>query len=129
MASAASETFTFTNAPIQYAAIKAFRGGIEIVRYLWNSQKILKALATEVLNMLINGGIKTSEPEGAFYLFLNFSNDADRLNAKNIFTSLELTSVFWKILGLPFCLEVFLADLKKSTPPDFPMSTLMVQEL
>ncbi|MCW8806402.1 MAG: aminotransferase class I/II-fold pyridoxal phosphate-dependent enzyme, partial [Ignavibacteriaceae bacterium] len=38
MASVASETFTSTSTPIQYAAIKAFKGGIEIERYLWNAR-------------------------------------------------------------------------------------------
>ena len=34
MSSAASETYTSTSAPIQYASVRAFQGGIEIERYL-----------------------------------------------------------------------------------------------
>lgn len=34
MAVMASETFTSTSAPIQYAAVKAFEGGYEIDNYL-----------------------------------------------------------------------------------------------
>ena len=30
----ASETFTSTSAPIQYAAVRAFQGGLDIERYL-----------------------------------------------------------------------------------------------
>jgi len=100
MASVASETFTSTSAPIQYAAIKAFRGGIEIERYLWNARKILKGLGTEIFNMLTAGGIETPEPEGAFYLFINFNNYAEKLKAKNIFTSLELTSSLLQNTGV-----------------------------
>ena len=92
MAAAASETFTSTSAPIQYAAIKAFKGGIEIERYLWNARKILKALATKICKTLNDGKIETPEPDGAFYLFINFKNYSEKLRANNIFTSFELTS-------------------------------------
>ncbi len=44
--------------------------------------------------------LKRPEPEGAFYLFLNFSNYADKLKAKNIFTSLELTSSLLENTGV-----------------------------
>ena len=91
MAAVASETFTSTSAPIQYAAIKAFQGGIEIERYLWNARKILSALGGKIYGMLAEIGIEAPEPDGAFYLFINFSNFADKLKTKNIFDSIELT--------------------------------------
>ncbi len=92
MAAVASETFTSTCAPIQYAAIKAFNGGIEIERYLWNARKILNALGIQVRNILSSGGIDSPEPDGAFYLFINFNNYSEKLKSKNIFTGLDLTS-------------------------------------
>jgi len=100
MASVASETFTSTSTPIQYAAIKAFSGGIEIERYLWNARRILKALGAEIYKLLTDGGIDTPEPEGAFYLFINFSNYADKLKAKNIFTGLDLTTSLLEDTGV-----------------------------
>ena len=100
MASVASETFTSTSTPIQYAAIKAFSGGIEIERYLWNARRILKALGTETHSLLTGGGIEAPEPEGAFYLFINFSNYADKLKSKNIFTSLDLTTSLLEETGV-----------------------------
>ena len=100
MASVASETFTSTSTPIQYAAIKAFSGGIEIERYLWNARRILKALGTETHRLLTGGGIEAPEPEGAFYLFINFSNYADKLKSKNIFTSLDLTTSLLEETGV-----------------------------
>jgi aspartate aminotransferase len=100
MASVASETFTSTSAPIQYAAIKAFRGGIEIERYLWNARKILKALGTETYNILTSNGIDTPLPEGAFYLFINFKNYTDKLKSKNILTSMDLTSSLLENTGV-----------------------------
>ena len=100
MASVASETFTSTSTPIQYAAIKAFSGGIEIERYLWNARRILKALGTETYKLLTDGGIDTPEPEGAFYLFINFSNYSEKLKSKNIFTSLDLTTSLLEDTGV-----------------------------
>lgn len=92
MAAAASETFTSTSAPIQYAAIKAFNGGIEIEQYLWNARKILKTLGIQIHKMLLSNGIESPEPDGAFYLFINFGNYSDKLKSKNILTSLDLTT-------------------------------------
>jgi aspartate aminotransferase len=92
MAAVASETFTSTSAPIQYAAIKAFTGGIEIERYLWKARKILSAIGTKTHSMLDDAGIKSPKPDGAFYIFLNFKNFSDKLKSKNILTGLDLTT-------------------------------------
>ena len=100
MAAVASETFTSTSAPIQYAAIKAFNGGIEIERYLWNARKILKALGIQVRNILSDGGIDSPEPDGAFYLFINFNNYSEKLKSKNIFTGMDLTTSLLENTGV-----------------------------
>lgn len=100
MAAVASETFTSTSAPIQYAAVKAFNGGIEIERYLWNARKVLGALGNKIQKILSEGGIESPEPEGAFYLFINFKNFADKLKAKNIFTSADLTTQLLQDTGV-----------------------------
>lgn len=92
MAAVASETFTATSAPIQFAAVKAFKGGMEIERYLWNARKILKALGIKIHGLLSDSGIECPLPEGAFYLFPNFKNYADKLRAKSIRTSMEMTT-------------------------------------
>ena len=100
MASVASETFTSTSAPIQFAAIKAFSGGIEIERYLWNARKILKTLGIQIRNLLSGNGIESPEPDGAFYLFINFKNYSDRLKSKNILTSMDLTTSLLENTGV-----------------------------
>jgi aspartate aminotransferase len=92
MATVASETFTATSAPIQYAAVKAFKGGMEIERYLWNARKILKALGYEIHKQLHSAGVECPLPEGAFYLFPNFKNYSEKLKARNILTSMELAT-------------------------------------
>ncbi len=100
MAAVASETFTSTSTPIQYAAIKAFNGGIEIERYLWNARKILSALGMQVRNMLSDGGIDSPEPDGAFYLFINLNNYSEKLKSKNIFTGMDLTTCLLEDTGV-----------------------------
>lgn len=92
MASVASETFTSTSAPIQYAAVRAFNGGVDIERYLWNARKILKSLGLKMYKDLNNCGVTAPKPEGGFYMFLNFRKHSTRLKKKNIETSEELAN-------------------------------------
>jgi aspartate aminotransferase len=87
MAAVASETFTSTSAPIQYAAVRAFQCGIEIEQYLWQSRRVLKALGRYIAQRLKAVGALASEPQGAFYLFPDFDPFKARLRAKGITTS------------------------------------------
>ncbi len=73
MAVVASETFTSTAAPIQYAAVRAFKGGDAIDLYLKQSRFILKNLADWIQGRLTTAGILTARPDGAFYMFPDFS--------------------------------------------------------
>ena len=57
MAAVASETFTSTSAPIQYAAVCAFKGGSEISRYLFHCRRILRALGGVCAANLRSAGI------------------------------------------------------------------------
>ena len=90
MAAVASETFTSTSAPIQYAAVCAFRGGLQIERYLWRARRILAALAAACVARLRAAGLEVLEPAGAFYLFPDFSCQRARLAQRGIHTSDEL---------------------------------------
>ncbi len=84
MAAVASETYTSVSAPIQFAAVRAFRGDITIERYLWHARRILKTLGTWCHGRLTEAGLRIHPPEGAFYLFLDFSPFADRLSRRGI---------------------------------------------
>ncbi|WP_241086337.1 pyridoxal phosphate-dependent aminotransferase [Candidatus Vondammii sp. HM_W22] len=86
----ASETFTSTSAPIQHAAVRAYEGGIEIERYLWNSRRILKALGTSLAARLQRIGVDVPVPEGGFYLFASFNNFRKKLEQRGITTDTEL---------------------------------------
>jgi len=90
MAVVASETYTSTSAPIQYAAIRAYKGGIEIERYLWHSRRILKLLASYLTDTLNQIGIGVSHPKGAFYIFIDFSPFREKLAEKEITNFLQV---------------------------------------
>ena len=100
MAVVASETFTSTSAPIQYAAVRAFQGGIEIERYLWNSRRILKAIGSYMYEKFISAGISVDKPEGAFYMFPSFKNFADKLKSKSILNSSQMCSQLLEDTGV-----------------------------
>lgn len=90
MAAVASETYTSVSAPIQYAAVRAFKGGIDIERYLWRVRRILSFLAQLTTKMMADAGIKINQPEGAFYHFVDFANFAEKLKARGITNSDQL---------------------------------------
>lgn len=84
MAAVASETFTSTSAPVQYAAVRAFEGGDDIEEYLRRCRRILKALARFAWQQLEGAGATVIEPKGAFYLFPNFDPLRERLRRRRI---------------------------------------------
>jgi aspartate aminotransferase len=90
MAAVASETFTSTSAPIQYAAVRAFQGGRDLDQYLAACRRILKALGARVREILERAGVVVLEPRGAFYLFPDFSPWAESFAERGIRTADEL---------------------------------------
>jgi aspartate aminotransferase len=90
MAAAASETYTSTSAPIQYAAVRAFEGGRDIEQYLQLSRRVLSALGRWMTKQLEKAGAICPAPTGGFYLFPDFEAHRDKLEAKGIRTSAQL---------------------------------------
>ncbi|MBF0210704.1 MAG: aminotransferase class I/II-fold pyridoxal phosphate-dependent enzyme [Desulfamplus sp.] len=90
MASLASETYTSVCAPVQYAAIRAFNGGVIIERYLWHVRRILAHIGEKCTNILSDAGVKVHPPDGAFYLFPDFSPFKEVLAKRGIRTSSKL---------------------------------------
>lgn len=84
MAAIASETYTSVCAPIQYAAIHAFRTDVFIERYLWHARRILASLGECAVKVLGSAGIHVPAPEGGFYLFLDFTPLRERLERRGI---------------------------------------------
>ncbi len=90
MAVVASETYTSTSAPIQYAAVRAFNGGTRIERYLWQSRRVLKALNDSIYRKQTEAGLKIARTDGAFYMFPDFAAFREQLCRKGILTSEQL---------------------------------------
>jgi aspartate aminotransferase len=67
-----SESFTSVSAPIQYAAVEAYKGNHEI--YLKGVKKILSFTANYVYENLKSNAINVAKPEGGFYIFPEFNN-------------------------------------------------------
>lgn len=100
MAAVASETYTSTSAPIQYAAVRAFRGGMQLERYLWSARRILQALARHGAARLRAAGAQVLEPAGAFYLFPDLSPLAPALAARGLRTDVELCERLLEVAGV-----------------------------
>ncbi|UCE02310.1 MAG: aminotransferase class I/II-fold pyridoxal phosphate-dependent enzyme [Candidatus Latescibacterota bacterium] len=90
MAAVASETYTTTSSPIQYAAVRAFQGGMRLERYLWYSRKVLSALGKWIHRRLTGIGLELDRPKGAFYVFPDFCGFRERLRERGIHTSADL---------------------------------------
>ena len=67
-----SESFTSVSAPIQYAAIEAYKGNHS--DYLKNVKKILSFVGNYVYENLKSNAINVAKPEGGFYIFPEFIN-------------------------------------------------------
>ena len=87
----ASETFSSVSAPIQYAAISAFKN--DHTNYVLKSKKILKGIGEYVYKNLKSNNVIMNKPMGGFYImpeFLNksFKNSSemctDLLNKKSV---------------------------------------------
>lgn len=90
MAVVASETYSATSAPIQYAAVRAFQGGDEIETYLRRSRRILAAVCGAFRDALVAEGVLCRPATGGFYLFPSLDPLAERLARRGISTSPEL---------------------------------------
>jgi aspartate aminotransferase len=91
MASIASETFTSVSAPIQYAAIEAFKGGPEIESYLADCRSVLRALGRHCAATLRDAGCRLPPVDGGFYLFPDFTPLREGLLARGITDAHSLT--------------------------------------
>lgn len=100
MAIVASETFTTTSAPIQYAAVRAYQGGRKIDQYLSQSRLILGRIANECYQILTKNHLYCPLPRGGFYLMPDFENYRDKLASKNIYSSVELCETLLEEIGV-----------------------------
>ena len=90
MAIAASESHSAVAAPIQHAAVVAFRGGPEIDRYLTETRRVLGAVGRLSARLLAESGWGVRSPEGGFYLFPDAGGRSDSLRAAGVSTSAQM---------------------------------------
>lgn len=100
MATVASETFTSTSAPIQYAAVAAFQENEEIDLYVDQCCSVLAALANDITTTLLETDIDVLPAQGGFYIFPDFARYRQRLESKNIITSREFCDALLKETGV-----------------------------
>lgn len=84
MAAVASETFTSTSAPIQYAAVAALEENPAMQDYLAHSRQILAELAGHAYRTLSQAGAVLSPAAGGFYLFPRFEAHRASLGGRGI---------------------------------------------
>ncbi len=96
----ASETFTSTSAPIQYAAVRAFQGGLDIEKYLYYSRRVLRSLGQYYYQRLRKAGAILPEPRGGFYLFVNFEPFREKLEEKGIHNSTDFCNLLLDETGV-----------------------------
>jgi len=102
MTTLASETYTSTSAPIQYAAVRAFEGGEEIEHYLAHTRRMLATLSRWCSARLREAGANVVEPDGAFYVFPDFGPLRERLAARGILNSADLGERALEEIGIAF---------------------------
>ena len=90
MAICASETFTSTSAPIQYAAVSAFSENPEIDKYLNQARLCLAAVGRYTYAKLTEISLFMPEPEGGFYLMPDFEKFREGIERRNLPTDREL---------------------------------------
>lgn len=99
-----SETFSAVSAPIQYAAIEAYRYKKSVRKPIEASVKILSAIGEYVYQNLMQAGVSCTEPQGGFYVLVGFDYFKESLNKKQLTNSVDLANYLlneFKIALLP----------------------------
>jgi aspartate/methionine/tyrosine aminotransferase len=99
-----SETFSAVSSPIQYAAIKAYQMNPDLQDYIRTCSNILKEVGKFVYDKLEKNDIKCTEPQGAFYMIVDFEKFRNKLKIIGIFNAIDLCNHLlqnYKIALLP----------------------------
>ncbi len=100
MAVAASETYTSTSAPIQYAAVAAFQESPDIESYLNKARHILKMLSDYISNRFGEVNISGPKVDGGFYIFPEFTAYRNQLRERSVTTGAELCEYLLEKTGV-----------------------------
>lgn len=86
----ASETYTSVSAPIQFAAITAFKPATELSVYLNQSVQVLRTVASYCQQKLNLAGLSVIPAKGGFYLFVNAEGKKSLIQKNGIQNSRQL---------------------------------------
>ncbi len=83
----ASETYSCASLPVQMAAVEAYQWKEPVRDYVAHQRRMLAGIGGWLAERLTQAEVAVHPPEGGFYLFPDFSNQARRLNRAGIQTS------------------------------------------
>ena len=78
-----SETYSSATALVQYAGVLAYSAP-EIQGYLSNQRQVLKAVGTYVADQLNQVNVRVHNPEGGFYVYIDFEHYRDKFAPKGV---------------------------------------------
>lgn len=96
----ASETYSCASAPIQHAAVEAYIWDEATQNYLAHQRRILALSGTAMAERFQQSDIIVEKPEGAFYLFLDFSQYAEAFAANGIMNSQQMCETLMRETGV-----------------------------
>ncbi len=91
-----SETFSAVSAPVQYAAIEAYKYKKSVKKNVEASVKILNAIGGYVYNELTLAGLNCTEPQGGFYMLIGFDSFKEEIHKKQLTNSVILANYLLK---------------------------------
>jgi aspartate aminotransferase len=96
----ASETYSCAAAPVQYAACEAYVWDQVTQDYLAHERRLFACTGNFIADRLQQSGIGANNPEGGFYLFLDFSEHAEAFARQGITTSQKLCEQLMRDTGV-----------------------------
>ncbi|MFT5248971.1 MAG: aspartate aminotransferase [bacterium] len=91
-----SETFSAVSAPIQYAAIEAYKYKKSVRKPVGASVKILSAVGEYVYQNLTQAGVSCTNPQGGFYVLIGFDSFKEELRERQLTNSVDLANYLLK---------------------------------
>lgn len=99
-----SEIWSSASAPIQYAAISAYRGAPELEHYIAECATLHALRTQHIWSWLVELGIRCPQPEGGFYMMPDFNRWRSALANRGVETSSDLTQYLleeYRLAALP----------------------------
>jgi len=99
-----SETWSCVSAPIQFAALEAYRLDPRIQNYIKDCTAIHELVTKYVHHKIVDMGIRCPAPQGAFYLFPDWNKWRKTLSTKGVTNSVALAEMLlreWNVASLP----------------------------